>query len=189
MKKITLIAALLTVMSAALFAKEGKGIKILNDSSAVFKVYYSKPVASKVKVNIYNDKGDKVFAESIKNVNGFVRPYNMSALPSGTYTFEISDKTEVETFEFTYAESEVEHASMTANIVRLDQGRFFLGVSSDKSDKVQIEVFNDKDELVYRAIEVVANQFGQLYNLQSVESNGFTITVRNNEEVIKEITL
>ncbi len=186
MKKIMFVAALLTVMSAAVFATGENGVKVISDSSAVFKVYYSKPVAAKVKVTIFNAEGQKVFVESIKNENGFVRPYNMSSLPAGTYTFQIDDNTDVETFEFVYEEVKTEEEAVIANFVKMEEGKFFLGVSSAKNDKVQIDIYNDNDEVVYSAEEVVANQFGQLYNLQSVKSKGFTLIVTHNGKIVKE---
>lgn len=186
MKKIMLFAALLTVISAASFATGGNDVKVISDSSAVFKLYYSKPLVAKVKVKIFNAEGEKVFSESIKNENGFVRPYNMSSLPAGTYKFEIDDNTEIETFEFVYAEVKTQEAAVVANIVKMDEGKFFLGVSSTNNDKVQIDIYNDSNEVVYSAEEVVANQFGQLYNLQSVKSKRFTLVVKHNGNVVKE---
>lgn len=184
-----LFAALLTVMSVATFANGENGTKIISDSSAVFKVYYSKPIVAKVKVSIFNAEGKKVFTESIKNENGFVRPYNMSSLPAGTYTFQIDDKNEVETFEFVYAEVEEQEEAIVANVVRMEDDKFFLGVSSTNSNTVQIDIYNDRDEVIYSAEEVVANQFGQLYNLNSVKSNGFTLVVKHNGNIVKKTSL
>ncbi|MEO1099911.1 MAG: hypothetical protein AAFX57_19500, partial [Bacteroidota bacterium] len=55
MRKLSLVALLLTVLSSA-FASEKGDITVISDSSAVFRVYYSKPNVSKVKVSIYNER-------------------------------------------------------------------------------------------------------------------------------------
>lgn len=70
-----LLVALALVANLTAFGFERSKVKVTNDSTAIFKVYYTSPVSNKVRVNIYNEDGKKVFSEIIKNENGFVRPY------------------------------------------------------------------------------------------------------------------
>ena len=63
MKKLLLVV-LLAVVSNTTFAEIGE-VKVTKDSSAIFKLHYSKPVMTKVKIQILDEKGKKVFSETI----------------------------------------------------------------------------------------------------------------------------
>ena len=188
MRKLSMLALLLIVMSSA-FAGEKGDIKVINDSSAVFRVYYSKPEANKVKVTIYNEEGDKVFAETIKNKDGFVRPYNMKELPTGLYTFEITDNEGAKRFEYNYGDDSFRKSNssdLLVSVKKLDTERFLLALGNADNEEVEINVYNDRDELLYSATEFVENQFAQLYNLKSVKSSKLTFTILNKTGAVEE---
>ncbi|MEM6360144.1 MAG: T9SS type A sorting domain-containing protein [Bacteroidota bacterium] len=187
MRKLSLVALLLTVLSSA-FASEKGDITVISDSSAVFRVYYSKPNVSKVKVSIYNESGQKVFGETIRNREGFVRPYNMKELPAGVYTFEIEDENETKRFEYTYADKSFRTtgSSLIVSVKKLDADKFLLALGNAKNEEVKIEILNEKNELLYSAAELVENQFAQLYNLQSISSRKLTFKIFNKAGEVEE---
>ncbi|MEM7109188.1 MAG: hypothetical protein AAF519_13245 [Bacteroidota bacterium] len=187
MKKIGFVALLITVMSSA-FASDKGDIVVLSDSSAVFRVYYSKPNVSKVRVSIRNEKGQQVFTETIKNKEGFVRPYNMKELPTGTYTIEVEDGDEKRTYSYTYREESFRttSSSLIVSVKKLDDARFLLALGNASNEEVKIRIYDNNNEVIYSATELVANQFAQLYNLKSVDTDRLTFKIFNKAGEVEE---
>lgn len=183
-KLLTVLAFALSI--ASVFAAGSSKIKVSSDSTATFKVYYTNQDAQKVKVTIYNESGKKVFGEIIQNSNGFVRPYNMSELPAGNYTIEVADKQEVKSFEFAY-NTKSDDNNLTAFVNRYTNNKFLLGLGNGSNDAVTIQILNHKNEVVYTANEVVANQFAQLFNIETVNGT-ITFQVLKGDKLIKEIS-
>lgn len=185
MKKLLTVVAF-AVSIATVFAAGSSKINVSSDSTATFKVYYTNQDAQKVKVTIYNESGKKVFGETIKNSNGFVRPYNMSELPTGNYTIEVADSKEVKSFEFAY-NIVSEDTNLTAFVNRYTNNKYLLGLGNGSNDTVTIKILNSKDEIVYTANEVVVNQFAQLFNIETVNGT-ITFQVIKGDKLIKEIS-
>jgi len=187
MKKL-LIVVLLAVISTATFATTGEGnVKVTKDSSAVFKVYYNKPVKAKVFIQIFNEKNEKVFSEVIsKGSKGFVRPYNLSELPKGVYTFQVADGDDVSSFEFDFKENKSKESNTTAIVNKIDTERVFLALSNNvKKSNVSIKIYAGTKE-VYNVNEVVDGQFAQIFNLKDVKLNTVTFKVFEGTQLIKE---
>jgi hypothetical protein len=182
-KLLTVLAFALSI--ASVFAAGSSKIKVSSDSTATFKVYYTNQDAQRVKVTIYNESGKKVFGEIIKNSNGFVRPYNMSELPAGNYTIEVADNQEVKSFEFAY--NMQSDNNLTAFVNQYTNNKFLLGLGNGSNDAVTIKILNHKSEVVYTAEEVVANQFAQLFNIETVNGT-ITFQVLKGNKLIKEIS-
>jgi len=182
-----LVVALLAAVSTGAFATTGEGeVKITNDSTSVFKVHYTKPVKSKVKVEIFNEEGARVYTETIaKGTQGFVRPYNLSKLPKGVYTFKVTDKNDVSTFEFNYAKTKPEQSVMMALINKLDNDRVFVALSNKDKSTVNINIIKN-GKTVYTSKEVVNGQFAQLFNLQDIVLRDVEIRIYESEKLIKE---
>ncbi|MCG8387193.1 MAG: hypothetical protein MJA30_16715 [Cytophagales bacterium] len=190
MKKMIFSALLLTVLSSA-YAIEKNKINVISDSSAVFKIYYSTPVTSRVKIAIYNQAGERVFQEVIRTKESFVRPYNMKELPNGTYTFEISDNEEVKRFEYAYNDNvsmgNEPTSDIYVNVTQLDDARYLLALENANNEKVSVKIYNENSDMIYSGSELVEEQFAQLYNLKSAQTGTVTFKVYSGKEVIKEI--
>jgi len=65
-------------------------------NGSTFRLLYKGAEQSDVKVLILNDENQIVFAEKIKNTDGFARPYNFTNLPEGHYSIQIKDNAGVE---------------------------------------------------------------------------------------------
>lgn len=96
MSKIFSIVGALLIISSSVFAggiDDPSSSKIVvSKSGSVVKVF-CKSEAKNVKVSITNEKGTVIFAENIRNSKkGFVRPYNLSQLGTGEFTFSMEDE-------------------------------------------------------------------------------------------------
>lgn len=183
MKKL-LVVVLLAVVSSTTFAKIGE-VKVTKDSSAVFKLHYSKPVMSKVKIQILDENGKKVFSEVInKGTQSFVRPYNMSEIGEGTYTFQVIDNEETSTFEFDYKAVKEAKTTTLANIKKMDSERVFVMLANQGSTNVTINI-SENGENIYTAVEVVNGQFSQLFNLKGANLDDVSFEIYENSKLVK----
>ena len=183
MKKLLLVV-LLAVVSNATFAKIGE-VKVTKDSSAIFKLHYSKPVMTKVKIQILDEKGKKVFSETInKGTQSFVRPYNLNEVGEGTYTFQVIDNEETTTFEFDYRTEKAAKATTLANIKKMDNERVFVMLANQTSTSVTINIL-ENGKNIYTAVEAVNGQFAQLFNLKGANLQNVSFEIYENSELVK----
>lgn len=185
MKNILLVVALVANLTA--FGSSHSKVRVSKDSSSVFKVYYSSADAKKVKINIYNENEEIVFSEVIKNENGFVRPYNMSNLPSGSYKFEIVDNEDIRAYEFSYGIIPSKKDDFVAFVNQFSNNRFFLGLASNTEEEFTIKIYDANSNEVYNSTETVKNQFSQLFNLENTSSN-VTFKIFKAGKAVKEFT-
>jgi hypothetical protein len=88
MKKFLTILVVLAAVSVAVNAKNVDkpkspvGMAVVKTGS-IFKLYYKGAKSGDVKVTIYNDNNEKVYTETIRKIDSFMRPYNFSSLKEG----------------------------------------------------------------------------------------------------------
>ena len=91
MKTTTLVTVLSLVVASASFAAD-PSLAVVNSKENVVKVIYRSEATENVRLKIYNQSGEVVFAETIKGQNGFILPVNFTGLPYGEYKVEITGK-------------------------------------------------------------------------------------------------
>ena len=96
--KITLIA-LFAMVSVTAFAKTGKfdetkvaalDVAIEQQRSGKVLVGFENHGAEVVKIRIYNAEGEAVYSERIKKSDLVLKRFDVSALPAGEYSYEVS---------------------------------------------------------------------------------------------------
>ena len=186
MKTKLILATLLTVMSVAVFAKGNT--EVVYDSTSVFKVFYTGKAPANVKISIFNAKGKKIFSETIKSKEGFVRPYNMNDMAEGTYKFEINDGNGVEVYEFDYSLPKVAN-NVNMKVQKMNENKFFLMLSTTEKTTVEIKIVNDEGTEVYKTTEELTSQFSQIFNLNAVDSKEYTFSIYADNKLIKSTSL
>ncbi len=99
MKKTLSIFIVLLAISSAVSARrmdkpEEASTMAVTKSGSLVKLFYKGVKDCNVKVTITNSENQIVFEELIKQVDGFMRPYNFSELPEGDYTIKLVDHLE-----------------------------------------------------------------------------------------------
>ena len=61
-----------------------------NSNSATLNVILISEESGTTYIEIYNQKGEKVFSEKIKGLSSFRRPYDFKGMPKGEYRVEVS---------------------------------------------------------------------------------------------------
>ena len=107
MKKFLSILTLAVAVSGTAMATEDKpknspvGMAVVKSETG-FKLFYKGNKVCDVTVKIYDQKGVEVFSETLKNLDNFMRPYNLNTLTEGEYTVELSNSEGKSTEKVTY---------------------------------------------------------------------------------------
>lgn len=191
MKKILSVLLMLMVVSSVVFARPidnpvtTTGVAVMK-SGTTFKLYYKGAEQSDVKVAILDSGERLVFSETIKKVDGFVRPYNFANLPEGNYTIEISDKTGRHAEKVKYSKGKVEKF---VNVVKVTGAgdKYLLTVSNKQADDITVKIFDETNNVIYSQRERVISDFAKIYNLERF-SGKFIFEITDSKGITKSLT-
>jgi len=151
--------------------------------SSVVKVFYKAEQAGTVKVSIFSKDNSLVFAETMKRVSGFLRPYNFSGLSAGKYTIQVEDSNGKITETIDYTDGKIEKL---ISIVKLaEEGKYLLSVNSKASDVINVNIYNGANQLIHSQEKKIERNFAEVLNLKDI--NRFTIEVTDSKGVLKSI--
>jgi hypothetical protein len=180
MKKTLSVLAVLMVVSSVVFARRLDNPGATPSAAVVkigttFKLYYKGSQQADVKVSILDAGNRVVFSETIKDVDGFVRPYNFSHLPEGDYTIKISDKNGRMIEKINYRQEKSEALVHLLKVAGTN-AKYLLTVASKEQSDVTIRIYDDSNDVIYTKRETVSNDFAKIYNLEGIAGE-FTFEV------------
>ncbi len=199
MKTLTTLLALTITMSSFAYSGPGDGDKeskkpapakeskmaIMKLDNISYKLFYV-PVESestqKVRVNVYNEEGSRIYSKKHVTENGFAIPYNFQELEPGTYTFEVinPDGTAVrEVIKHNALVEEVELSHMEAMVQRVDEAnnKFQLIVVKPNQNEVTIRIRDAYDIVLHEERVNFDKGFKRVYDFGSINSKYYTFEV------------
>ena len=192
MKKTLSILAAITIFSTALFANNidnpnaATGMAIMKNGTTV-KLFYKGTKQTDVKVSIYNAANTLVYSETIKNVDGFVRPYNFTNLEEGEYLIELLGENGRQVERVIYKLGKVQKLANVMHVTG-EPNKYILTVANKGQDVLTIKIYGDKGVLLYSKTEEVNGDFAQVYNLDKY-NGGLTFEVSDSKGVTKSLSL
>jgi hypothetical protein len=191
MKKLVSVLVVLTIISSAAFAgriddpANTSGVAVVKKGTT-FRLYYKANESGNVRISILNDSKKVVFTETLYDIDGFVRPYNVSNLSEGVYTIEVAEhgKRHVETIEVVRDRSE-----RLAHVLRVsgEEGKYLLTVSNKKADDITVRIYDGANNKIYDEVEAVSTDFARIYNLKKY-SGTFTFEVTDGSGKTKKLS-
>ena len=192
MKKTLSILAAITIFSTALFANNidnpnaATGMAIMKNGTTV-KLFYKGTKQTDVKVSIYNAVNTLVYSETIKNVDGFVRPYNFTNLEEGEYSIELLGENGRQVERVIYKLGKVQKLANVMHVTG-EPNKYILTVANKGQDVLTIKIYGDKGVLLYSKTEEVNGDFAQVYNLDKY-NGGLSFEVSDSKGVTKSLSL
>ena len=172
MKKTLSVLVVLMVISSVAFARRLDNPGTSSSAAVVkigstFKLYYKGAEQADVKVSIRDRGNHVVFSETLKNVDGFVRPYNFSKLPEGEYTIQVSDKFGNQIEKITYKQ---ERDEALAHLLKVagSEAKYLLTVSNRGESGVTIKIYDGANNVIYNETEITSSDFAKIYNLEKI---------------------
>jgi hypothetical protein len=145
--------------------KTSSGMAVVKKGTASYKLIYKSEQASDVKVKIFNAKNDLVFSETIKNSDGFIRPYDFGKLGEGEYTIKIDNGSNWLMEKVKYEASQPE---LLAHLTKLSGGKILLSVPGYGDDKLTINVLNELGETINHYTNRVSGDFAEVFDVSQV---------------------
>jgi len=175
MKKLLSISAIV-LFSTVVFAggtvlspKSISGIAVVKGPvNGLFKVYYKAAEAANVKISILNDQDQQVFTETLRKVDGFIRPYSFNNLPEGFYTIRIEDGTSVQAEKVEYRSGEIEKLIHVRKVAS-EEGKYLFTATGKGQENITINIYNPADQLLYTESRLVKDTYATVYNLSKVK--------------------
>jgi hypothetical protein len=190
MKRVSLILAGV-VLSTLVWARgtdkpnTGSSVAVIKvEGSSLFKLLYRSDKAQSVKISLLDEKGNSIFHETLKNKNGFVRPYNLSGIDEGHYTIQVQDENGTTVEKINHVTVKNERLVSVTKIS--DANKYVLRIVSPEQGDVTIKVFDRDATLLHSETQSVGKAFAQVYNMKDLES--FTIEVIDKNGLVKSIT-
>ncbi len=97
MKKTLSIFCVLVLTSSVVFAggiddpKASSAMAIMQKDNNHIQLFYKSVKSATVEINIYDSDNALRFSETIRKVDGFIRPYDLSKMKEGDYTIVVKD--------------------------------------------------------------------------------------------------
>jgi hypothetical protein len=197
MKTSILSFALALVLSANVFANDNADeVKnasrvVVNSTSraAVYNLMYSSAKAGLVRVSIKNQEGTVVLQEEIFNENkGFIRPYNFSTMPAGTYSVVVKDaagQTELSVSYSNIAISGVRKAEVKA----LESNKYQLRLVGNAAENVQVTIFDQSGFAIHSEDLTQKGSFTRTYDLGKLKIAKASFEIKADGKVISRVEL
>ncbi len=169
MKTKSMLVAVMVLVSAVAFAKDPvtpRLVVVNQKSNGTFKVIYEGEKKSSVKMNIVDAKGMVVFSETVKSVDGFIRPINFAGMKPGQYTIEILDGSGKAVQTVNYINDNTITNVHVAKIA--DEGKYLLAVANEGTEEINVRIFDGFNNLVHDQNMTVSGSLGLVYNLKQV---------------------
>lgn len=172
MKKLLTVAAVL--VSAGMFAGVGEdnptsasGVAVMRKDGNKFHLIYKAESTTNVKVSIFNAKNRLVYSETLKDVDGFLRPYDFSELPEGEYTISISDGSTKKVEKVDYRAGKV---SKLVNVLKVGgaENKFLVTAVGKGKEYLTVNIFDRNDRLLHTEARLTTGDFAQVYKIANV---------------------
>ncbi len=158
----------------------------------MIKVYYKSPIPDNVTVAIYDGEHNKVFSETLRNVTGFLRPYNINFLPGRGYYVRIfrGNREVKNVFDGVATVRNKVDNPRFAHVTKLSdgKGRYMLSVPDRGVDQLRLRIFNEDNRVVHQSALNICNDAALVLNLSDLKGE-YTLEVSTKDKIKNTFTL
>lgn len=138
-------------------------LKAYPNKPNLYTLIYTSENKDKIKVDIYDQKGNHLKSDVVANSNGFQRSYDFSSLSKGKYLVRVKDQNKVyrTTINHLHAESDLK-----VNVSPLENGsKYNLQVIHNSTNPVWVNIYNSDHKIIFRDKIDVDRNFSRVYDL------------------------
>ena len=186
MKKVVLMAVLLTVISAVSFAgtnelSKTSKFQVVENTESRYDLYYVSENSSNVVVRILDTNGNVMNSDKIIDVKAFKRTYNLKDLPTGSYKIEVKNN-EGKAAQIIF-HNPIKNSSLHTIVGKLPNvNKFKVLVGPSNMDiPVEVNVYNDKGQLLMHET-INSNGFSKVYDLSKLTFEYVTFELSNGKD-------
>ncbi|MEM6523177.1 MAG: hypothetical protein AAGF85_03705 [Bacteroidota bacterium] len=192
MKSLT-AAALLLIVGSVAFANNSKKDKkstsskvaVVQNTDQKFKLVYLEEEAGQVKVNIKNSRGSIVHSQSVSNQSGFAQQYDFENLPMGQYTFEIIQPDGSKIIQKVEHKEAIAELEIKADLLNInDDKKYRLAVIKYNENPVDVNIYNEKDELIHSETVKSKEGFRKIFDLSEADGENFRFDLKNKKNTL-----
>ncbi|WP_127123515.1 hypothetical protein [Chryseotalea sanaruensis] len=181
MKKTFSIFVMLTIVSSVVLAggidnpKASSKIAIMQKDADHIQLFYKNTKVTTIEVSIYDTENKLLFTEVIRKSDGFIRPYDLSAMKKGEYTVVVNDGTEEFVEKINTSNRKVLLLSNVISMKKKDS--FLLTVADEKAKRFTVRITDQNDRVLYEQEESLNKQYSKIYNFaNNTEGLKFLVT-------------
>jgi len=187
MKKLTILAVLLTVFStvgskATPNDGETSKFKIVAKSDVKFDFIYVAEAVSEVCVTIYDANGNQISCKTENDIKSFRRTYDFSKLDPGKYKVVVrnADGTSNEVINY-----KVKKAVLQTFVTRIPNSKSVkVHVGAFNPQKaVTVNIYNQNNKLIHTEDIKNNRSFSKVYNLSRTATKSVNVSVLNDGEI------
>ncbi|MFT6865458.1 MAG: hypothetical protein ACJA08_000276 [Cyclobacteriaceae bacterium] len=185
------IAALLIVLSAVKTSAKGDSTSVgtyckivAQEKEDNFKLIYKGEEEDKVTIQWIDENNETVYKEDIKSTDAFVKQYNLSTLPDGKYTIQLT------TDNYKYAEEVIlgDMSDLRFTLRGSDEKNVIMTGYNPESKDVHMYVLDDKNERIYyEAYD--SDVIQKKYNFKDIKSSEVTFVLMHRGKIFQEKTI
>jgi uncharacterized GH25 family protein len=186
MKKLTILAVLVMVFSAASFAEETKisettKFQMTAKSDVKYELVYVSDKSGDVQVTIFDESGRKLSTQTVKKAKNFRRTYDFSQLEPGKYKIVVRNESGSANQQIIHKIKEARLKTFVSKIPNSKSLKLHVG-DFDRSSPVRVRIYDQYNELIHS--EEINNEqsFSRVYRLQSTQLNYVSVYIENNGE-------
>lgn len=183
MKKSSSIFFVLTLVSSVVFAggiddpKASSAMAIMKKDNNHIQLFYKSVKSATVEISIYDSDNALRFSETIRKVDGFIRPYDLSKMEEGDYTIVVKDGDRSLIEKVSTHRSKVK---MFSQVVKMkgDADRFLVTVADKTSSSVTVQVVDASSKVIFEHKENMNDQYSKIFSFPN-RIDGCTFLVTN----------
>jgi hypothetical protein len=192
MKKTFSIFVMLTMVSSVALAggidnpKASSKMAIMQKDEDHIQLFYKSNKEATIEVSIYDADNKLTFTELIRKSDGFIRPYDLSAMKEGDYTVVVNDGSEKFVEKISVKNSK---EVVLSNVISMKkEGSFLLTVADKKAQHFTVTISDENDNVLYKQTESLDKQYSKIYNFPT-KTNALKFLVTTDLGISRQITV
>lgn len=183
MKKLTILAVLLMVFSAASFAEETKisettKFQMTAKSDVKYELVYVSDKSGNVLVTIFDESGRKLSSQTVKKAKNFKRTYDFSQLKPGKYNIVVRNETGSANQEIIHLIKEARLKTFVSKIPNSKSLKLHVG-DFDAESPVRVRIYDQSNKLIHSEEINNAQSFSRVYKLADTQLKYVSVSIEN----------